>query len=324
MKSGSVILTLSLLAVIGCNVHTPVSHPFEKGYQDFDRVQVQFYTPEGAQVTIGKVGLFETIEPQITHQIGSYGEGKHKLEVEPEQTATFNLHPGRYELKYNAAKGWPGVSIYGELDIYKLSPKASAGAKDMLRRCFIPVALPAPGLLEQSGAEDTIFPYQSPITKLRITQQDVERLAAGDLIVKVVFIADLEEAEKNLDNLEVELTGLKAERQRLQALLNEAQLDWLENPHEKEFIKLQKELKKLDITIKKLEGKMERLRALIKADNVLIRKEMLVLATDEILPPHTDPIKAASELGHIVLVMKLGGRHMHWGNPPQELSQFNK
>lgn len=318
------VICLLVLFMVGCNVHSPIAHPVESGYSDFGKIQLQFYAPEGAQVIIGQVGLLGDITPRITHQVGSYGEGKHRLELTPEQTATFNLAPGRYEFKYVAAEGWPGASIYGELEVYGLSLCAPKGAYDMLKRCFIPIALPSPGILNRSDPKDVIFPYASPVAMLRINQSDVERLAAGDLVTKVVFIADLEELEKKKDAIEIKLTELRAEKRRLQALLNEAQLEWLENPHERGFIRYEKEIKKVELQMEKLEDLKGRIEVLLRADNVLIRREMLVLATDEVLPVHTDPVRAASELGDVVLVMKLGGRHMHWGRPAEELTEFNK
>ena len=107
-------------------------------------------------------------------------------------------------------------------------------------------------------------------------------------------------------------------------MLNEAQLDWLEDPSSKEFIKLQVKIKKIEQVISEKEDRMARLKRLLKSDNVIIRQEMLVLATDEILPAHEDPVEAAKKLGEVVLVLRLGGRHQQWGNPAAELASYNK
>ena len=56
--------------------------------------------------------------------------------------------------------------------------------------------------------------------------------------------------------------------------------------------------------------------------SLLIRREMLVLATDEVLPTHKDPVSAARDLGQVILVLRIGGRHLHWGDPAQEAEVF--
>ncbi len=314
---------LAGIAVIGILILAGCSHHFETGFHDWSKVQVQFYAPEGAQVTLGQIN-WGAITPDRTHQISSYGDGKTRLERTPEQTATFNLAPGSYEFKYNAAEGWPNISIYGELNVYSLSGKASVGAKKMLKRCFIPIALPSPGTVASATPKDDIFPYQSSANRLKISQAELERLAMGDMVTKVVFIANLKKAKEEIKQIEIELTKLKGEKQRLQGMLSEAQLDWLENPSSKKFIKLQVQLKKLEQAISDKEDRMARLQRLLKADNVIIRQEMLVLATDEILPAHEDPVEAAKQLGEVVLVLRLGGRHQQWGKPAAELASYNK
>ncbi len=300
--------------LFGCGQQT-AGHYTETGFNDAGKVQVQFYEPTGAVVTVG--------QPGRRQQIGTYGDGIHRLENTPEQTATFNLSPGSYDFKYTAAKGWEGASIYGELDVYGPSLRASRGTKEMFKQCFVPIALPSPGTADSISAKDDIFPYQSPSYRLRISNQDVKRLAAGDMITKVVFIADLKEIKDEAGEIEVNLTTLNGRKQRLQAMLNEAQLEQLENPSSKTFIKLQTKLKVLDQTIEKEQNRLARLNTLLRADKVLIRREMMVLATDELLPRHEDPVSAAKKLGQIVLVMRLGGRHHQWGRSAQELTAYN-
>jgi len=304
-----------LILLMGCQ-----SHRFEKGYHDWDKLQVQFYAPPGAMITVGDRACGK-IKPDRSHQVGSGGDGTHKLELAPEETSTFNLGPGSYEFKY-ASAGWPGVSVYGELEVPRVCGLFMPGVKDMLKRCFIPIALPAPATLQAVSTRDDVFPYQSSAYRLRITNQDVERLALGDMITKVVFVADLKKAKKNVDWLEVKLTKLNGEKQRLIALLDEAKMDWLEDPHSSKFIRRQAELTRLDQEIQKKEQLKSRLEALLRADKVLLRREMLVLATDEILPVHEDPVSTASELGQVVLVMRIGGRHLHWGPAAQEAENF--
>ena len=60
------------------------------------------------------------------------------------------------------------------------------------------------------------------------------------------------------------------------------------------------------------------LKALLAGDHVLVRKGMMVVATQETVPHHQDAVKSAERLGEVLLVMRLGGRHMQWGEPQTE------
>jgi hypothetical protein len=307
----------ALLIVIGCG------HRFETGYQDFNKVQVQFYQPTGATVTLGQCN-FGTIAPNRSHQVNIYESQAYRLEHQPEETATFNLCPGSYEFKYTGAQGWEGASIYGEIQIHAVCCLTAPGAKAMLKRVFIPIALPSPGTTKAVSSADDLFPYTSPAHRLRISYQDVDRIMAGDMVTKVVFIADLKKAKCDVNRLEVEFTCMQGKQQRLRALLNEAQLDALDNPKSDEFIEIQCQLKELEQKMDRNRDKYTRLNALLNADKVIIRREMMVLATDEILPAHEDPICAAQKIGQVVMVIRLGGRHMQWGNSAQEAAVFNQ
>jgi len=272
------VAVVPLVFLAGCKVDQRL-HTFETGYHNAGKVQVQFYAPPGATVTVGNVlGV-------RSHQVNTYGDGTHKLELEPEQFATFNLSPGRYEFKYDGA-GWSDATLYGELEVRNVWPWTARNVKKMLARSFIPVALPGPGTVKAVSTSDDLFPYQSSAHRLKISHQDVERLAAGDTLTKVVFVADLKKAAEASDNLEVELVNMRGRRRRLQAMLHEAQLDQIDNPSSKKFIRLQTEIAKLDQDIQEREDKNDRLDALLRADKVLIRREMLVMATDELLAKH--------------------------------------
>ncbi|MFA5864598.1 MAG: hypothetical protein WC975_07900 [Phycisphaerae bacterium] len=302
---------------------TGCGHPSETGYHDFNKVQLQFYAPQGATVMLGQECL-GGIAADRSHQINNYGSPAYRLEHQPEETATFNLAPGQYEFKYTGAPGWEGASVYGNIDVYNVCPLLSPGAKMMIRKGFIPIALPSPGTSKNVTASDDTFPYTSPSHRLRISYQDVDRIMAGDTVTKVIFVADLKKAQQEVNELEVNYALLQGKQLRLRALLNEAQLDALENPKAKKFIELQGKLTEIQQKIDLNRDRSARLQALLRADNVLIRREMMVLATDEILPAHEDPVAAAKRLGQVVVVMRLGGRHLHWGNPAKEAAVFNK
>jgi hypothetical protein len=288
----------------------------ETGYHDFGKVQVQFTAPSGSTVAVGNEVCNLIIQDRY-HQVSEYPLDSSKLERTPEETATFNLAPGQYEFKYSGLSGsWSDVTLYGNLEVYSLTCFAPADARALLRKTFIPVALPAPDA--RINPQDSLYPYQSPAHQLRISQTDIQRLAAGDMVTKVVFIADLKKISQALDKLEVCYVALKGEQQRLRACLNEAKLDWLENPCSDDFIALECKLKKIEQKIDANRAQAARYSAVLRADKVLTRQSMMIMATDEILPPYEDPIVAANEIGDVVLVMRIGGRHLHWGCAPAE------
>ena len=65
--------------------------------------------------------------------------------------------------------------------------------------------------------------------------------------------------------------------------------------------------------IESTQAKLKRAQSLLDGDTVLIRKGMLALATEEVVKQHHDMEHAADDIGEILLVMRVGGRHMHWG-----------
>ena len=48
----------------------------------------------------------------------------------------------------------------------------------------------------------------------------------------------------------------------------------------------------------------------------------MVLATQEVIRPYEDAVAAADEIGEVLLVMRIGGRHMQWGEPAGELAAY--
>jgi hypothetical protein len=310
-------LTAFALALMaGCHPIQQRGHHFEAGYSDAGKTQVIFYAPPGATVMMADQ-FMGIVSPDRSHQVAMNGDNK--LEVSPEELAVFNLAPGSYPFKYTAAE-WSDASVYGEVEICPVWCPVSP-AKDLLRQSAIPIALPAPNTLEAASAKDDLYPYQSPAHRLKISYQDVERLTAGDMVTKVVFIADLKKAKERLNDIERDLVKLRGERQRLQAMLNQAHMDALENPSSGRFIRLEVRLKALDQKVLEKQDEQTRLTALVQADNVWTRREMVVLATDEILPKHEDPVASARKLGQVVLIMRIGGRHQHWGFPAQEADE---
>ncbi len=307
------IAVLTLAALSGCG------HPMETGYADQSKTQVQFYCPPGATVTVQG-------GPTRSHQIPVYGAYGHRLEQTPEQFSVFNLSPGTYEFKYTAADGLPGVSVYGELVV--VSPCTHEG-RVLQRRAFIPISLPSEYYVQEPNRQgDEIFPYRGEAMRTAIDHLDLQRLKQGDVVEKVFIAADLEDAEEVRDKTRVALAAAEREIQYNEARFKEAFYDFrldVGDPRanfwgtDREFIDREKKRQWAEIKWERLNRLMQRTEALLDGDHVLVRKGMLVVATEEIVEQHRDVVDAAKDIGEVLLVMRIGGRHMHWGEPGREM-----
>jgi hypothetical protein len=285
---------------------------------DYGSTQIQFYAPPGAKVTVGG-------HPTRSRQIAEYGPFQNRLEQNPEEFAVFNLPPSRhYEFKYASAEGLPGVTIYGELDVRCPNTKE---AKMFQRRAFVPISLPSEYYqrVEVDGPE--LFAYRSETARTAIDAHDLERLKMGDVVEKVFFVADLEEAEDRMSRTQVKIAELEREIEYADARFRYAYLDFLADvaDHDKcgwpnlcasdrEFIEWEKKRQRLEQDLHSAQAKLERTRSLLRGDRVLTRRGMMVLATDEVIEHHDDPVDMADDLGEVLVVMRLGGRHFHWGD----------
>ena len=295
----------------------------EHGWNDANRTQVQFFTPPGAIVRVRDL-------PSRSHEVASYSAFNNRLEQSPEEFSVFNLYPGTYQFKYVGADGVPGASIYGELEIHNINtPKA----KTFQRLSFVPIALPSEYYRNMEVAGDEIFPYRGEAYRSAIDALDIERLKAGDVVEKVFFIADLEDAEKDLNATRVKIAELEREIEYADAKFRYAYLDFrmdvgggddpcglgcLSGGKDRKFIEWEGKRQKLEQELETRQAKLKRLQALLKGDRVLIRKGMMVVATEEVVKPHRDVVSASDHLGEIMVVMRVGGRHQHWGDPTQE------
>ncbi|UCD27271.1 MAG: hypothetical protein JSV03_09060 [Planctomycetota bacterium] len=312
---------MMLAVVVMVGLTAGCQHPLETGFADKGKLQIQFHTPPGATVTV-----FDS--PPRSHQIAQYGAFEHRLEHAPEQFCVFNLGPGRYEFKYVSADGLPGVSIYGELNVHHVN---SHEARVFQRRSFIPIALPSEYYRRTEVIGDQIFPYRGEAYRTAIDEHDLLRLKEGDVIEKVFFVADLEDAYENRDKLEREIAACEREMEYAETRFRNAYMDYkaeADDPvanfwgTDREFIRWEKKRRKLDQKLARLQAEYKRTRALLSGDHVLIRKGMLVLTTEEIVEPYTDVVKAADDLGEVLLVMRIGGRHMHKGDPRREMAAY--
>jgi hypothetical protein len=296
-------------------------HPLETGYGNQGKMQLQFYSPPGATVAVKAC-------PSRSHEINTYPADGDRLERSPEEYAVFNLCPGRYEFKYTAAEGLPNVSVYGELDVR--SPWCEY-AKVFMRRSFIPISLPSAYYKKAPPAGNEIFPFRGERVRVAIDENDLVRLKQGDVVEKVFVVANLEKASKAAAQAKQDLVVLDRKLEYAEARFREAYTDFYlasDDPWarffgvDKQFINWEKERLELQQKIEKTQARLKRTQALLDGDHVIIRKGMLALATEEIVKPYHDPVGAADDIGEVLLVMRLGGRHMHWGNPARELAAF--
>jgi hypothetical protein len=309
-------ISASLFILAGCSQNS-----LEPGYASQCRTQLQFLSPPGATVAV-RGG------PTRSHEIPVYGAYDNRLEQSPEQFSVFNLAPGRYEFKYTAAEGLPGASIYGELDVEHAN---SHMARVFQRRSFVPIALPSEHYKKAEVNGDQIFPYRGEAYRTAIDEQDLERLKLGDVVEKVFFVADLEKAAKTRDRLLRDLKVCERKMEYAESRFRLAHQDFraeVTDPvanllgTDREFIRWEEKRQELSQKYEKLQKKLQRIQALLAGDHVLIREGMLALATQQIVEPHRDVEEAAEDLGEVILVMRIGGRHMHWGDPRRELASY--
>lgn len=107
------------------------------------------------------------------------------------------LYPGRYEFEYLVPHRQE-QPLYGEMRVY--GPN-SFWAQDFLRHTFL---LVSPG----AGMSQTGHPSV-------LTEDDLQRALAGDVVAKVVFVADLKAIDGRIAMIDQELRRLRDEEGRL-------------------------------------------------------------------------------------------------------------
>lgn len=305
-----------LVATAGC-----ASYPVETGFADPGKIQLQFFAPPGASVTVAG-------SPTRTHEVSDYGQAGHRLEHSPEEFAVFNLSPGRYEFKYVAAEGLSDVSVYGELEVQ--SP-CNCSAKEFIRRSFIPISLPSAYYKKVSDKGDEVFPYRGQTVKTAIDETDLMRLKQGDMVEKVFVLADLHKADRMVRENRRRLVVLDRELEYAEGRFRDAYSNWrLASDdlgsriwgEDREFIQWEKKRLELKDRIAETQAELKRAEALLAGDHVLVRDRMLAVATEETVKPYKKITRAADDIGEIVLIMRIGGRHHQWGERPREAVQF--
>lgn len=308
----AVSLCAFVLMTVGC-----ASPQIETGFADAGKMQLQFYAPSGTNVTVGGC------RPR-THQVGTYDAEGNRLERTPEEYAVFNLSPGTYEFKYTAADGLENLSLYGELIVHD---PCRSYAKTYMRRSFIPVALPSAYYKKDTNKGDEIFPYRGQSVKTAIDETDLMRLKQGDVVEKVFVVADLQKANQRVKEYKQRLVVLDRELEYAEARFRDAYSNWrLVSDdamarffgEDREFICWEKKRLEVRDRIAETQAALKRAQALLSGDRVLIRKGMLAVATEEVVKPYKDVVHSADDLGEVMVVMRIGGRHMQWGPLPEE------
>ncbi|MFH0981727.1 MAG: hypothetical protein V2A79_09330 [Planctomycetota bacterium] len=344
---GVSVLALALAVAAGCS--RPIA---ERGWGNPCKVQVQFYSPPGAEVQIKS--LFGRRAQEITTDESL----DHRLELTPEEYAVFNLCPGRYQFKYTTAQGFPGVSIYGRLDV---QGSLDCEVAKFVRNSFIPIKLPSRYYLEARSLHPVMGPSGPGLHEI-----EVDQLAQGDLIEKVYFIADLDTVYKDIDRINARLDQLRS----AETVLNSSK-EYLDARHEdyrrdsiyadptfsiddatKEFWGADRRFNQLEADRQRLENQryamheqITRLteerrmrRTLLDSMRIINRSGALVLATPEYQWPYHDTFHQVAHgrsyegfiigpglnyhvgdfrlapIGKVVAVMQVGGRHKHWGD----------
>ena len=325
------------------------------GFSNPGLMQIQFYAPPGAEVTMHKSGGSGL-------QVASY-ESDHRLEHAHQKYAIFNLSPRaeHYEFMYTDAEGFPDVSIYGELEVHK--PETTE-AKRFMRRAFIPIALHS---RHHDRDDGHLYPVRGP-SGVGLSQLETEHLRLGDMITKVYFVADLQKARETIRLIDFHIAKLDSAETVL-----DAHMEWIDSRYlsyrreslysdptydvlarsrddsgfNKRYIKLEAERQKLENQRYEIRSQTDdllyerRIRTrLLDTMKIINRRGALVLATPEsqwLYHDATEQVSTAREyagyttgpfkdyttgdiviprLGDVMVVMRVGGRHMHWNGPP--------
>jgi hypothetical protein len=162
-------------------------------------LEVRFYTPpaEGPQdyQPTGQIDSWSRLVwaplPQTPpEKIIGVRQGNHTCHT---------LFPGRYEFEYLVPHRQDQL-LYGELCVYG---PASFWAQDFLRHTFL---LVNPGAGMSASGHPSI-----------LTEDDLQRVIAGDVVTKVVFVADLKAVQGRIAMIDQELRRLRDEEARLAA-----------------------------------------------------------------------------------------------------------
>ncbi len=321
-----VAVALAGLSVLGCSQ----TNGMFDNYAADRTFQVQFYSPEDAKLVLCN---------QSGHaMVASRGPLGDRLEHRPEEFAVYDLLPGRYEFAYTQGEGVGDAAIYGELEILRVP---QGYAEDYRRTAFLPVRLPS---LQRQLAEHLV-PSRDLSYTIGLEDREFQHLRQGDMLTRAYFIADLDRVREEHDidyyqeinDVDRALTVLADREEYLTVRYDEARRRALfRNPElnindkiaydlydgfgvEEEYIVLSRKLQSLGRERESLQLERDRLKdergrrnALLRSMRIEHRAGALVLATPDLTRPYTDVVEQAGELGEVVAVLRVGGRHQYW------------
>jgi hypothetical protein len=241
----------------------------------------------------------------------------------------YALPEGRYEFEYLLPSGEHEM-LYGELDVH--DPDGER-AEEFIRRVFISISPGRPG--------------GDPGFLSILTEDDLDRVRHGDMVTKVVFIADLSAVDRRLDMIEKELREIRdretaeyaqleywkvklADRRRDAFYSPECECHyWCEfNEAEGKVRKYEEKIAELDLPARRLREERAALRGILAHARVVCRQNEMMLATCSMHERYTDMLdqiekervtlqgpfgamkmkEKDKEIGEVVMVMRLGGR----------------
>jgi hypothetical protein len=299
------------------------------------KIQVQFHSPAGAMMLVKGVQDDEPIEARSRGPLGG------RLSRFDDELAVFDLRPGRYSVAYTGASGAEDSIIYGDLEVF-------GPTRDVTRRfcqySMVPIKLPS----LQPEAGEHLFPVRDLSYTVGLEGREFKHIKQGDLITKVYFVADLEQVRRDYEveyrekiaQLDGELSVLadqelyvenRYRQERRKALQRDPEMNYQDRAAharfdkwgvEERYIKLAKKKYELAAQRERLQAQRTRLEAerhrrhvLLRSLNIIHRDGALVLATPDLQIPYTNTVEQVSELGDVLAVLHVGGRHQYWAKP---------
>ncbi len=317
-------LAAMTVALVGCGHGAPGG-----------KIQVQFYSPAGAMMVVRGVQDEEPIDARSRGPLGG------RLSQFDDELAVFDLRPGRYSLAYTGAAGAEDSIVYGELEVYGPSRDIT---KRFCRYSMVPIKLPS----LQPEAGEHRFPARDLSYTVGLEGREFKHIKEGDLITKVYFVADLEQVRRDYEmeyrekiaQVDRELSIL-ADRElyvesryrdaRRRALHRDPETSFEDRAAYKRFdvwgieepyIELAKkkhelaaQRERLQAARKRLEDERHRRHVLLRSLDIIHRDGALVLATPDLQVPYTNTVEQVSQLGDVLAVLHIGGRHQYWAEP---------
>ncbi len=299
-----------------------------------ERIQVQFYSPDGAAIALRGAGA------DGAQSVRSRGPLGNRLETQKSDLAVFDLSPGRYEFAYACAAGAEDAVIYGDLEL--CTPKGRA-AELFVRNTFVPIKLPS----VRAQIAEHRFPMRDLSYTVGLEHREFQHLEQGDLLTRVYFVADLAGIKHDVDNrypamigsIDRELAVLDDQQTYLNKRYADARREALQRSpdmniedkiaHERfdlfgmqePFVKIARKRQEAEAfrasllrERSRLESERARRSALLRSLAIVHRDGALVLATPDLQLPYQNAVAQAEELGEVVAVMRVGGRHRHWAS----------